>query len=164
MTTLVYDNAQQQFISGAWNWPSLAVNAALLSSTYTPLGSNVNLSEIPPSAFLVRDQPLTSLFVSAQHQYTGKIPQFDSFLSVYPVAALVLYVKGADDGSSPLIYYSDDGTGFPFAAEGFNYYVSADSSVGGFFQKVAVVTSGHIVTQAPTFVISTQSGLEFVIQ
>lgn len=132
-TDFLYNNARHLFATGQLNWPAAAVNAMLVSSGYAPSTGDQYVSAIPPSAIIVRDVALTSLSES-NGICAGSIPMFNSLISVYPVAAIVLYVKGVSDSVSPLIYYSSTGPGFPFAVTGFNYFVGFDLSAGGWFQ------------------------------
>lgn len=134
MATLLYGNASQQFATAQWNWPALNVWALLVDKTYIPtINKDVHVSDIPASAIIARQGPLTSLAV-ANGICSGNIPQFSSLLDPRVAAAVVLYVNTGVDSTSSLIYYSSDGTSFPFLLQGFNYIVSADLAGGGWFQ------------------------------
>lgn len=134
MADFVYNNAYKQFADGAWAWTGLAVNAALVTGAYVPQRTHVNLSEVTPAALVVRDQALTGLGVRDTGVCYGAVPRINAVSADAPVVGFVLYVKGVDDASSPLIYYSSGGAGFPFTAAGLNWQIAYDQTVGGFFQ------------------------------
>ena len=132
-TDFVYNNARAAFATGALNWTTAAINAALVNSSYGPLPTDRYLSSIPPGAMVARDAPLTGLAQTNGVCY-GLIPTFNELINASPVVALVLYVKGTLDSNSLLVYYSSGGLGFPFTPTGNNYSVTYDSANGGFFQ------------------------------
>jgi len=133
-TDFLYNNARYLFATAGLDWATADVNAMLVSLLYNPLLTDQHVSDIPSGAVIVRDVALTSLAVSANGICSGLIPEFDSLDSTYAVKALVLYKKTGSDSTSPLIYYTSTGVGFPFAAQGFNYYVAFDSTNIGWFQ------------------------------
>lgn len=134
-TDFVYGKARALLAAAGLNWSSAAINAMLVSNAYAPSpNSDQYVSAIPGGAIVIRDIVLTGLGVGAAGQCFGTIPQFLSFASPLTARALVLYVKGANDGVSPLIYYSSTGSGFPFQPAGFNYVIGYDQANGGFFQ------------------------------
>ena len=138
--TFLYGNASQQFGTGAWDWPSLLVGALLVSAAYVPqINVDTYVSDIPSSAIIaLSDQndgagDLTNMaMVNGIAQ--GLLPAFLSLISTTPVAAVVLFVDTGADSTSSLIYYSNNGAGFPFLPEGFNYAVVAAGILGGWFQ------------------------------
>jgi hypothetical protein len=132
-TDFLYNNARHLFATAQLNWPAAAVNAMLVSSLYAPQLTNVNVSDIPSSAIIVRDLVCTNIGENNGVCFCT-IPQVQSITSVYAAAAVILYVKGADDAHSPLVYYSSTGAGFPFLLQGFSYLVGYDLANGGFFQ------------------------------
>lgn len=134
MATFLYGNASQQFATGAWDWLTLTVWAALVDHTYVPnANKDLHVSDIPSTSIIAREGPLTSL-TSSNGLVGGNVPQFSSLLSPQIAAAVVLYVSTGTDSTSQLIYYSSDGDGFPLTLAGFNYVVSADLAAGGWFQ------------------------------
>lgn len=140
MATFLYGNASQNFGTGAWDWPSLAIGALLVSGVYVPRpNTDTYVSDIPPSSLVARSDQndgggdMTSMSMTNGVAY-GLIPQFDALISTVPVVALVLFVDTGTDSTSSLIYYSSDGAGFPFTPQGFNYYIAPDSGLGGWFQ------------------------------
>lgn len=132
-TDFLYNNARHLFATAQLNWPTAAVNAMLVNNQYSPLLTHQYVSDIPSSAIIVRDYALTNLGEKNGICY-GTIPEWTGILTPYTVVAIVLYVKGASDSVSPLIYYSSTGPGFPFVLQGFDYAVGFDQSNGGFFQ------------------------------
>lgn len=132
-TDFLYNNARHLFATAGLNWPAAAVNAMLVSSLYAPLLSDKNVSDINPGAIIVRDLVCTNVGEKNGVCFCT-VPQIQSITSVYSAVAVVLYVKGADDAHSPLVYYSSSGPGFPFAIQGFSYFVGYDQANGGFFQ------------------------------
>lgn len=132
-TDFVYNNARTLFATAQINWPAAAVNAMLVSSGYGPQLTHKFVSDIDPTAIIVRDLALTNLGV-ANGICFGTIPELTSIVSPFTVAALILYVKASNDSVSPLVYYSSTGPGFPFNITGFDYTVGYDQTVGGYFQ------------------------------
>jgi hypothetical protein len=136
--TFLYGSASQKFATGAWDWPSLQVSALLVSANYLPrINTDVYVSDIPLSAILARsdvDSAYMASKTSVLGVCAGVLPLFNAFLSLTPVAAIILYVDTGTDSTSNLIYYSSAAPGFPFVPEGFNYAVVNDQSYGGWFQ------------------------------
>lgn len=132
-TDFLYYNVRSLFATAQLNWPVAAVKAMLVSNLYSPQLTHVNVSDIPPSAIIIRDLVCTGI-----GQKNGvcfcSIPQMTGLTSPYEVIAVILYVAGSDDAHSPLVYYSSTGPGFPFVVDGFSYFVGFDQSAGGFFQ------------------------------
>lgn len=130
--TYVYNNGRHLFATGAIDWPSANARASLLNGAYAPSPADKFYSDIPGGA-VMKDALMESLGETNGVCF-GTIPQFNAFVSPSTVVALVIYLDTGDPTSSPLIYYSDDGVGFPFQPLGFNYAVGFDQSAGGFFQ------------------------------
>lgn len=133
MSTFVYDNARSLAATAALNWPAITAKAALMSGAYTPnRHTDVHLSDVPGGAVII-SATMTGLSQTSGN-CTGSIPEFMAFLNASPVVGLLIYKDTGDPTTSPLIYYSDEGVGFPFTALGFNYSIGADLSAGGFFE------------------------------
>lgn len=132
-TDFVYNNARQLLATAGLNWPASAINAMLVSAQYIPSLTDRYVSDIPSAAILSRDAVCTNI-TAVNGICSCLIPQFSSLLSPYIAVAVVLYVKTGSDSTSALVYYSSTGNGFPFALQGFNYYVGPDASNGGWFQ------------------------------
>lgn len=134
-TDFVYGKARALLAAAGLNWSTAAVNAMLVSAAYAPSpNSDQYVSSIPAGAIIIRDIALSGLGVGASGACYGTIAQLSALSSPSTCVALVLYVKGASDAVSPLIYYSSTGSGFPFKPSGFNYVIGYDQSNGGFFQ------------------------------
>lgn len=117
------------------SWPSYAINAMLVSSSYAPQpNTDQYVADIPAGAVAIRDVALTGLGITAAGVCFGTIPPFNAFLSALTVAALVLYINTGTDATSRLLYYSSSGIGFPFQPQGFNYVIAFDQANGGYFQ------------------------------
>lgn len=134
MATFKYNIAAKNFGTAQWTWTALAVNAALVGAGYIPSPTHQTLDQVEASAVVVRDIELSNLAVTDAGWCAGDIPEQDALLSAIPIIGLLLYVKGDTDADSTLIYYSSDGVGFPFTADGFNYAVLYDQVAGGWFQ------------------------------
>ncbi len=130
--TFLYNNARSLFATGQINWPGADVHAVLVNAAYAPQPSDQFFSEVPSGA-IMQDVAMTGLGQKNGICY-GVIPQFDAFASGATVVALLLYIAIGPASTSPLIYYSADGFGFPFQPLGFNYAVGFDQSAGGYFQ------------------------------
>lgn len=129
-TDLVYNNARQKFATGAWNWNTLPVAAALVSAAYSPSVNDVLMSAIPEAALLISGNVLTNQTVALNGAVQGIIPTYLGLNLASDVAAIVLY----NTATNELIYYSSSGVGFPFAAQGENFNIGYDQFNGGFFQ------------------------------
>lgn len=134
MTTLVYNNARYLFATGAINWATANVKAALLNAGYAPQQTDQYLSAVPAGAIVARDQPVTALGVTAAGICYGTIGEFLALSSPLPVVGVLLYVSTGVDTTTPLVYYSSDGIGFPFTPAGLNWQVAYDIVNGGYFQ------------------------------
>lgn len=130
----VYNPIRARLPIADFNWMTAAVNCMLVSAAYSPSRDHTTVSDIPADAIIARDHPVTAKGVTASGVCYGTIASFEALLSDTSVRAMVLYVLGADDDHSPLVYYSSTGSGFPFLPEGFDYLVSYDLLNGGWFQ------------------------------
>jgi len=132
----VYASAITAINAGSLVWASADINAMLVSNLYAPSPvHDVYVSAIPPDAIIVRDYKLTAVGTRTDQTHYGTIPPFNSLSSPQVVRGVVLYVKGASDSVSQLIYYSSTGVGFPFQPFGFDYVVGFDQLYGGYFQQ-----------------------------
>ncbi len=131
--TFVYNNARHLLGTAGLNWPAQTATAALVNGAYSPSPSDVYLSAVPHGAVMVT-AIMTGLTVRANGACYGVIPQFNALTSGSSVVGLLIYNDTGDPTTSALIYYSDDGVGFPFQPIGFNYAVGYDQANGGFFQ------------------------------
>lgn len=132
MTTLVYNNARLLLGTAQMNWPTANVWCALINNAYFPSANDVYLSAVPRGN-IVAEVAVTGLAIT-KGVCTCTVPTFSALLSTSTVAGILLYIKGASDAVSPLVYYSSDTIGLPFTPQGFNYTIAADQSANGFFQ------------------------------
>jgi hypothetical protein len=134
MATFKYDKGMLAVGTEQINLVANTIQALLVGAGYSASkAADGNVSDIPSSAILARSGALTGNAIVAG-VFQGTIPEFDALLLAAPVAGLVLYKVGGSDASSPLIYYSNDGVGFPFVASGINYFIGYDQTNGGWFQ------------------------------
>lgn len=133
-TDLVYANARDDFTEARISWPdSTNVKCALIGPGYAPLLTHKFMSQIPGASVLARSPPLTNL-ANSNGVCSGLIPTFQSLLLVDQVIGMLLYLDTGDDTTSQLLYYSSKGVGFPFFAQGFDYFIGFDLANGGWFQ------------------------------
>jgi hypothetical protein len=134
--TFVYDNAWYMFATKALNWATsgAAMHCVLVDNTYAPNPhTDQFFSAVPTGAVLV-DQAFTSTAVRSNGVCYGVIPLI-TLLSADPVVGMLIYLDvGGIAANSPLIYYSNQGNGFPFTPQGFSYSVGYDLLAGGWFQ------------------------------
>lgn len=133
MTSFVYNQARTDFATAALNWQTANVCAALTNGNYAPSPTHLTVADVGSGNLIVRDIVLTGKNV-LYGICSGVIPPFNAFVEAAPVVGLLLYVLGASDAASRVIYYSDDGIGFPFTPQGFNYSIAYDQTSGGFFE------------------------------
>lgn len=133
-TDFVYGKARKAFYTAGINWATESICAMLVSAVYSPNpNTDQFVSDVPSGAIIVRDRALVSLGVSAGGVCFGTVPAFNSLIAAPLITAMILYSLRGTDGTSPLIYYTSSGSGFPFFAQGFNYVVGFDQSNGGYF-------------------------------
>jgi hypothetical protein len=130
----VYNNARVLLGSAQLDWTTAPINFAFVGLGYSPSKSHTSMADIPVDAIIIRDVALTSTAISAAGICYGVIPVVEALLSDIQIVGMVLYSLGGDDASSPLIYYSSTGPGFPFFAQGFDYFVGFDQTSGGWFE------------------------------
>lgn len=131
---IVYPSARTLFGTKQLNWETGAMCVALLNGNYTAALTDSTMANIPTSAVIIRDTPLTSLAIGPLGQAQGVLAEYDALLSDSPCVGILIYQLGASDALSPLIYYSSSGIGFPFLPQGLNYFVGYDQTNGGWFQ------------------------------
>lgn len=134
MSTFKYDHGMLLVGTAQINLKTAVIKAALVSAAYSASkSSDQNLSDIPGSAILIKSARLTGTDIVAG-VFKGTIPELNALLLTAVTAGLVLYQEGGSDATSPLLYYSNDGIGFPFTASGINYFIGYDQANGGWFQ------------------------------
>jgi hypothetical protein len=136
VTDFVYAKARAALGQGQINLLTANVEAMLVSAAYVPSpSSDQYVSTIVNSGGIVfRDYALTGKAFSISGGFQGNVPLLASIASATIITAIVLYINTGVDSTSPLLYYSAGGTGFPFLAAGFDYAISYDQSAGGWFQ------------------------------
>lgn len=134
-TDFTYGLARQALGSKLIDLLTDPVNCMLVTADYAPQpNTDQYVASIPGDSIVTRDVAVTGAGLTSSGVFFCAIPQLSVFSSAQIVAAMVLYVKGASDDVSPLLYYSSTGPGFPFIPQGFNYVIGYDQSNGGFFQ------------------------------
>lgn len=134
MSTFKYDTAVVAFGTKQLSWTAGNIAGMLIGPTYAPSKAKDQfVSDIPSDAIIARSAHMTSPAIVGG-VCRGLVPEFDAVASALPVSAFILYADTGDDTTSQLIYYSDEGNGFPFVAAGFNYFVTYDQANGGWFQ------------------------------
>ena len=131
MATFKYQNYRTESGNGTMNWPNLNVRLALVSAAYAPDESHVYLSEV--AGVLAISDPFTALAITGGFA-VGNCPEFLLLRNDSPVAGAILFDSTGVDSTSRLIAYSDDGPGFPFRPQGFNYTIAYNVIDGGWFQ------------------------------
>lgn len=134
-TDFVYGKARIALGSGAINLLTASVKAMLVGNAYSPapIGDQY-VSSIPSPAIVARSPLLTGNGITSSGVFFGNIPVFGALLSATPVVAMILYIDTGSDASSPLLYYTSGGVGFPFTPQGLNYFIGFDQVNGGYFQ------------------------------
>lgn len=133
MADFLYNSARDAFAGKLIDWTLASTKGMLVSAVYAPLATHNFVSDIPPAAIAMRSSAMTANAHNAG-VCSGVVPTFQSLLWVDPIVAIVIYVDSGDDTTSQLIYYSAGGIGFPFLAQGFDYFVGFDQSNGGWFE------------------------------
>ena len=132
MTTFVYNSAAHSFRVGGIDWLTASVRVSLVSGSYSPNPNDQYYSAVPSAAVLA-NAACSAPGVRANGVCYCTIPSFNAFVSAATVVGLLLYIDTGNPATSPLIYYSSDGIGFPFVGQGFNYSIGYDQGPGGFF-------------------------------
>lgn len=133
MSTYLNNSARHKFATKQIDWPNEDVRLCLTGSGYSGTAADNFLSDIPSGARVLSDYSLTDLGETNGTCF-GTIPQLLAYAAAQTIVGMALYIKGMTDADSQLIYFSDEGIGFPFNAQGINYLISIDQSSGGFFQ------------------------------
>lgn len=132
MSTFKYYNANVLLGTKQLNWETATLGCLLVTSDYAALPTDLYVSHIPSSSIIVRSGALTGANI-VKGVYSAVVPTFAALLSPLIAVAVILYQNTGTDSTSPLIYYSSDGIGFPFKPIGANYAVAFDQANGGWF-------------------------------
>jgi hypothetical protein len=134
MSTFKYYSASTAFGTKQLNWLTDNIGALLVGAGYAASQAHDQfVSDIPAQAIIARSAQMTSMAI-VNGVCQGLIPEFDALTATQPAKALVLYQNTTLDTTSKLVYYSDQGFGFPFLPQGLNYFVTYDQANGGWFQ------------------------------
>jgi len=134
VSTFKYYSASVAFGTKQINWLTDTIQALLVGAGYAPSQAHDQyVSDIPSAAIITRSGPFTSKQI-LNGVCQGLCPQFLSLTSTTLCTGLVIYKNSGADNTSQLLYFSDQGFGFPFLPQGLNYFVTYDQSNGGWFQ------------------------------
>lgn len=134
VTDFVYNKARVAFANGQISWPTSNVKAMLVGQLYTPQpATHQYVTDVPAGAIIVRDLVCSNIGVSSTGICFCTIAQVQSVSSPVEVAAMILYLSTGVDATSPLIYFTSSGIGFPFYLQGFNYFIGYDQTANGWF-------------------------------
>lgn len=134
MSTFKYYSASLAFGTKQINWLTDTINALLVGGGYAPSEAHDQyVSDIPSAAIITRSGNFTNKAIS-NGVCQGLCPEFLQLASATQCTSFVIYKNTGDDTTSQLIYYSDEGLGFPFLPAGINYFVTFDQANGGWFQ------------------------------
>jgi hypothetical protein len=113
----LYKKAGQRLLTGALNLSTATIKAAIVGPTYTPnLTTDEFLTAIASHRIGV-DQTLTGVTV-ANGVFDADNALFPAIAAGSTGYAVVLYVDTGVAGTSPLLYFADQITGFPFNTSG----------------------------------------------
>lgn len=129
--TWMYKNARSKFARKQWDWVALNVKCALVSAGYSPSRNHVFMSEV--TGVVARGDLVTNKAETAGICRCD-IPEFLALFSPQVIVGMILYIDTGNDVTSSLIYFSDEGVGFPFTPAGINYFIGYDQLNGGFFE------------------------------
>lgn len=115
MSNKFYPKGAQKVLAGAINFSADTINAALVPSTYAFSAGHEYLSEI--GALVGTAQTLTGKTVVAG-VFDADDVAYTALAAGNTVQAVVLYKDTGNAGTSPLIAFFDEVTGFPFATNG----------------------------------------------
>jgi hypothetical protein len=126
----LYDFAREQILGQQLNWQASAISALLVSDAYIFDAAHRNLTSIPTAARIkTAPLPLSGKTISRGIASASRIT-FPGVIGDGSVVGVVFL--RADDGL--LIWYGNDGFGFPFRPDGSEVVVSRDENFRGFFQ------------------------------
>lgn len=129
MANTVYNKALEAFLTGAINWNSSNVSAALVTSAYSFSQAHQYFSS-------VSGQLGSSVVLSGKSATDGVADAADvSFASITGTgAAVVLFVDTGNPATSPLIAYIDNATGLPAVASNQTVNVQWDNGTNKIFK------------------------------
>jgi hypothetical protein len=133
MSSIIYNKHRERLQTGLFDWLTATVKVAFVAGDYVADVDDEFLSAVPGSAILIRSGAMTGK--TADDGFAaGLTPEFLLYRNARPTVGILLYQDTGVDATSNLICYSDDGPGLPFVGLGFNYAVSYNATLGGFYQ------------------------------
>jgi hypothetical protein len=129
MANTVYNKALEAFLTGAINWTSANVSAALVTSAYTFSQAHQYFSS-------VTGQLGSSVVLTGKSATDGVADAGDvSFTGITgTAAAVVLFVDTGNPATSSLIAFIDTATGLPAVASGQTVNVQWDNTANRIFK------------------------------
>jgi hypothetical protein len=129
MANTVYNKALEAFLTGAINWTSANVSAALVTSAYTFNQAHQYFSS-------VTGQLGSSVVLTGKSATDGVADAGDvSFTGITgTAAAVVLFVDTGNPATSSLIAFIDTATGLPAVASGQTVNVQWDNTANRIFK------------------------------
>jgi hypothetical protein len=119
MTNAVYTKGANRILLGSVNFDTDTIKVALVSNAYVAsLGVHEFLSDLGANT-IGTDQTLANTTV-ADGTFDADDPTWTAVAPGSTVKALVVYKSTGVAGTSPLLFYIDQVTGFPLATNGGN--------------------------------------------
>lgn len=126
MANALYGLGKEKILSGAINFPSDTIKAALVSTSYTPNLTTDEFYSTISSSVLGTPQTLGTKTVLLG-VFDAADPTFAAVTAGSTAKALVIYKDTGVAGTSPLLAYIDTITGFPLATNGGDIQITIDS-------------------------------------
>ena len=116
MANAVYPKGKERILAAAINFPSDTLKVALLKSAYAYSAAHEFLSDLGSNR-LGTDATLTGK-TTTNGQFDANDPTFAAVAPGDTAAFLVIYKDTGVAGTSPLLFFFDQITGFPVATNG----------------------------------------------
>lgn len=134
MSTFKYDTGAYLIGTAGIDLLTAVIKAAVVSSGYAASkAKDQYVSDIPSAAILTRSSQLASPAI-VRGVFSAIIPEALAFTATVDAIGIILFRDTGNDSTSALLYYSDDGIGFPFLPAGLNYFFAFDQANGGWFE------------------------------
>lgn len=130
MANTLYPKGKEKILSAAINFSADTIKAVLVPSGYVYSAAHEFLTSL--GGVLGTAQALTSKTVTGG-AFDASDPTFAALAAGATVKAVVLYKDTGVAGSSPLLAYIDNVTGFPMATNGGDVVVQWDSGSSKIF-------------------------------
>lgn len=128
-----YNIAREMMLTKQFDWLNDEFKLAFLSILYAPDPTHQYLSEIPPAAILRTSDALTNKS-AADGNAAGVPNEFLLYRNTDPVVGILIFRDTGNPATSELCSYTDDGPALPFVGIGFNYTVTYNAVLGGYFR------------------------------